>query len=249
MNYIWNEMKDVTMTGEAQKLYCTACKMRMKSALRDVRTAGLEAISSAKVCNAFEKGQVVFEEGSVPEGVFCIHAGKVKVYMTGDEGRDQIVRFAKGGDILGFPSLISGESYSASAVALEDSVICFIPQATFFEVLKSDEQLPMTVIQCLSGELLEAREHIVNLAQKPVRERLAETLLILKEVYGTEDGDNATLNVKLSRNELASVIGSTTESVVRNITDFKNEQLIVTDKKKIRIVDVQGLIRAGNLQN
>ncbi len=237
------------MTDEAHKLYCTACKTRLKSALRDVGTTGLEAISSAKTCNAFEKGQVIFEKGSVPEGIFCIHAGKVKVYMTGDEGRDQIVRFAKGGDILGYRSLISGEPYSASAAALEDSVICFIPQATFFEVLKSDKQLPMAVIQCLSGELLKAREQVVNLAQKPVRERLAETLLILKEVYGTEDGDNQTLNVKLSRDELASVIGSTPESVVRNITDFKNEHLIATDKKKIRIVDVRGLIRVGNLQD
>ncbi|MFQ5510397.1 MAG: Crp/Fnr family transcriptional regulator [Candidatus Krumholzibacteriia bacterium] len=237
------------MTDSANKLYCSACEMRLQSALKDVRTNNLEAIDTTKACNSFKKGQVIFEQGSLPKGIFCIHDGKVKVYKTGDEGRDQIVRFAKNGDIMGYRSLISGERYSVSAAALEDSVVCFIPQQTFFEVLRSDEQFPMTVIRLLSGELQRAQEQIVNLAQKPVRERLAETLLILKEVYGTDNGDNATLNVKLSRDELASVVGTATETLVRTIADLKRENLIATDKKKIRILDVQGLIRAGNLHD
>ncbi|MEE9268777.1 MAG: Crp/Fnr family transcriptional regulator [Candidatus Krumholzibacteria bacterium] len=237
------------MTESSERLYCNACEMRLNSALKDVDTASLEAIDTTKACNAFKKGHVIFEEGSAPKGIFCIHDGKVKVYKTGDEGRDQIVRFAKAGDILGYRSLVSGEPYSVSAAALEDCVVCFIPQATFFEVLKSDEHFPMTVIRLLSGELQRAQKQIVNLAQKPVRERLAETLLILREVYGTDDGDSAALAVKLSRDELASVVGTATETLVRTIADLKRENLIATDKKKIRILDLEGLIHAGNLQD
>ena len=237
------------MTEPAQQPYCKACEVRLKSVLKDLQLENLETVSAAKACNWFKKGEVIFEEGSVPTGIFCIHQGKIKVYKTGHEGRDQIVRFAKGGDSLGYRALVSGEPYSVSAAALEDSTVCFIPQETFFDVLRDDEHFPMTLIRLLSGELMRAQEQIVHLAQKPVRERLAETLLILREVYGTENGDGSTLNVKLTRDELASVVGTATETLVRTIADLKRENLIATEKKKICILDVPGLLRAGNLHD
>ena len=105
----------------------------------------------------------------------------------------------------------------------------------------------MEMIQLLSGKLRQSEDQLVHLAQKPVRERLAETLLVLKRVYGTENGDTSPLNVTLSRDELAAVVGTATETLVRTLADLKREELIATDKKKIRILDESGLIRVGNL--
>jgi CRP/FNR family transcriptional regulator len=237
------------MADEFDKPYCTLCESRLQSVFKSLDDFSLDALSSARACNVYKKGQIIFEEGTTPAGLYCMHSGKAKVFKTGEEGRDQIVRFVKGGDIMGYRALISGELYSGSASALEECLICFIPKETVFDMLTKDGRFSMQVIQLLSGELRKAEEQIVNLAQKPVRERLAETLVILKKIYGTEDGDTSPLNIKLSRDELASVVGTATETLVRTIADLKREALIATEKKKIRILDMDGLIRAGNLQD
>jgi CRP/FNR family transcriptional regulator len=237
------------MTQEFEKPFCTHCQERLNSVFSELDEKTLEEMSEAKGCHYYKKGQVVFEAGAQPRGLFCLHRGKAKVYKTGDEGRDKIVRLVKGGDVLGYRSLVSGEPYNCSAAALEESVVCFIPQQTFFEMLRNHGGFSMRIIQLLSCELRQAEEQILNLAQKPVRERLAEAILILKEVYGTENGDSSTLNVTLSRDELASMVGTATETLVRTLSDLKRESLIATDKKKIRILDVPGLVRAGNLED
>jgi CRP/FNR family transcriptional regulator len=237
------------MAESFERPYCTACEARMNSVFKTIEGENLDALSTGKACNAFGKGQTIFREGETPSGLFCVHNGKVKVYKTGDEGRDQIVRFAKSGDVLGYRALVSGEKYNLSAAALEDCVVCCIPREMFFDMLKKDGGFSMEMIGLLSSELRRAEDRMVNLAQKPVRERLAETLLILREVYGTENGEHSAINVKLSRDELAAVVGTATETLVRTIGDFKREKLIATDKKKISILDVDGLIQAGNLHD
>ena len=235
------------MNRAFQKPYCSQCEARLTSVLKAVDEPTLEEISAVKACSLFKKGDVIFEEGGQPLGLYCIHQGKVKIYKTGDEGRQQIVRFAKAGDVIGYRSLLSSEPYSLAAAALEDTVICLVPRETFFGVLREDGNFTMEMIQLLSRQLRQSEERLVNLAQKPVRERLAETLLILKQVYGTENGETSPLSVTLSRDELAAIVGTATETLVRTLTDLKREQLIATEKKKIRILDEQGLIRVGNI--
>jgi len=238
------------MNHTFEQPFCEACKTRLESALSGLENNSVGEFSQAKVCNIYKKGQIIFEEGTRPAGIYCLHGGKVKVYKTGDEGRQQIVRFAKPGDIVGYRSMVSGEPYAASAAAIEDSVVCCIPTETFVDVMKKDASFSWQVMQLLSGDLRRAELQIMNLAQKPVRERLAETLLVLKEVYGTENGSpDSAINVKLSREELASVVGTATETLVRTLADLKRENLIATEKKKIRILDVPGLIEAGNLHD
>ncbi|UCG53465.1 MAG: Crp/Fnr family transcriptional regulator [Candidatus Latescibacterota bacterium] len=237
------------MIQHFQKPYCTDCEHRINSILRDLDDYALDTLDSTKACYVYKKGQVIFTEGIPPTGLFCIHKGKVKVYKTGDEGREKIMRLAGDGDVIGYRSLISGEPATVSAAALEESVICCIPQETFFKLLRANGSFSMRIIKLLSGELDRAEEEIVHLAQKPVRERLAEALLLLKETYGTEDGDSSALNVRLSREELASMVGTAIETLVRTIAEFKRERLITTEKKKIRILDLPGLIRVGNVHD
>lgn len=107
----------------------------------------------------------------------------------------------------------------------------------------------MRIIELLSAELGNAEEQIVHIAQRPVRERLAEALLLLKETYGTEDGDSSALSVRLSREELAGIVGTAIETLVRTLADFKKERLISTEKRKIRILDLSRLAKVGNIQD
>jgi len=225
------------------------CSTRLTSVVGTLNDDQLGGIQASKKCGAYKRGQPVFVEKGPPSGVFCLHSGKVKVFKTGDEGKPHIVRFAKPGAVLGYRSLLSDSPYTVSASALEDSVLCHIPKETFVGALENDPKFALRFMEMMSSELEQAEDQIVQLAQKPVRERLAETLLVLKKVYGTENGDNSPLDVVLTREELAGVVGTAIETLVRTLSDLKQEHLIATDKKKIRILDVEGLIRVSNLQD
>ena len=215
--------------------------------LRDVDDAALEHLDSTKACYVYKKGQVIFSEGIPPTGLYCLHTGKVKIYKTGDEGREKIVRLARNGDVIGYRALLMGGPSSVSAAALEESLVCCIPQDTFFKLLRANGNLTMRIIETLSAELGSAEEQILHIAQRPVRERLAEALLLLKETYGTEDGDSSALSVRLSREELAGIVGTAIETLVRTLAEFKKDELISTEKKKIRILDPVRLAKVGNV--
>jgi CRP/FNR family transcriptional regulator len=154
----------------------------------------------------------------------------------------------KSGDVLGYRALLSGDRYSASAVALEDTQICFIPKELFINVLKLDQGLAFEMMKLLSDELHKAEVKLTHLAQKPIRERLAETLLFIKETYGFE-ADGITLNVRLSREEIANLVGTATESAIRLLSEFKKDGIVELDGKKIKILRQKELIKTANLQD
>lgn len=197
---------------------------------------------------SFKKGQVIFNEGGHPLGIFCVNDGKVKIERSGMDGKEQIVRMAKGGDVLGYRALLSSERYNASAVALDDTDVCFIPRDPFFNVLKTNPRLSLDIIKMLSTELRKAEESITDLAQKPVRERMAEALLFLKETYGFEE-DGATLNVVLSREDIANLVGTATETAIRLLSEFKKDGIVLSVGKKLKITDSEKLIKTANIYN
>ncbi len=235
------------MIHQSKKPYCANCDKRINSILRDLDDYAVENLDSSKACYVYKKGQVIFSEGIPPTGLFCIHKGRVKVYKSGDEGREKIVRLAGDGDVIGYRALLTGEPSTVSAAALDESVVCCIPPDTFFKLLRANGRFSMRIIELLSAELGRAEEQIVRIAQRPVRARLAEALLLLKETYGTEDGDSSTLSVRLSREELAGIVGTAIETLVRTMAEFKKRQIISTEKKKIRILDLPRLIDIGTV--
>src|SRR5690606_5487656 len=129
-----------------------------------------------KSCNIYPKGQTVFWEGNKPQGMYCVNKGAVKISHTGNDGKEQIIRMVREGDILGYRSLITGEDYTSTAVALEDTTVCLIPKENFFKLLEENSDLSLGVMKLLSKELDTAENTISSLAQKQVRERIAETL-------------------------------------------------------------------------
>lgn len=227
---------------------CQNCSQRFGSVFCKTRDSNLDLINDQKVCNTYKKGQTLFNEGAYPFGVYCINAGKVKLSHQGDEGKEQIFRLLKSGDILGYRALLSGDRYTASAVALEDTSVCFIPKELFVNLLKEDTGLAFEMMRQLSDELHRAEMKITHLAQKPIRERLAETLLFIKETYGFEE-DGITLNVRLSREEIANLVGTATESAIRLLSEFKKDGIVDLDGKKIKILKAKELLKTANIQD
>lgn len=225
---------------------CASCGARHKSIFCQLEEQHLDSFNAVKSCVIYKKGQAVFHEGGHPLGIFCINAGKVKLERSGQDGKEQIVRLAKEGDVLGYRSLLGGERYQASAVAIADTAVCFVPRDTFFDAVKSSPGLSLQIIRTLALELGKAEQTITDLAQKPVRERLAESLLFLKETYGFEE-DGATLDVVLSREDIANLVGTATETAIRLLSELRHEAIVEFVGKKIRLLDMPRLIRAANM--
>jgi CRP/FNR family transcriptional regulator len=155
---------------------------------------------------------------------------------------------AHDGDLLGYRALLTNERYNASAVALDDCSLCFIPRDTFFSILKNNPGLSFEIIKMLSVELRKAEQKITDLAQRPVRERMAEALLFLKETYGLE-ADNAAINVVLSREDIANLVGTATETAIRLLSEFKHDGIVEFVGKKIKILDPDKLIKTAGIYN
>ena len=226
--------------------HCDTCQARLNNVFCTLSDEQLKEMSVDKSCGHYKKGQLVFFEGNRPAGMYCINKGKVKIFQTGEEGKEQIIRLAKEGDILGYRSLISGEPYAASASVVEDATVCFVSKQTFFDLLQTNSELSTRVMKLLSHDLKEAEKRITGLAQKPVRERMAETVLMLKEFYGLEP-DNKTINASLSREDISNIVGTATETAIRILSDFKKEKLVELSGKKIKILSNQGLIKAAHI--
>ena len=198
-----------------------------------------------KTCSMYTKGSIIYREGSRLTGFFCVTRGILKIFKTGIDGKEQIIRFAKKGDIIAYRSLLSQELACTTAKVIEETVLCHIPYQTLLYLIQSNWQFSHHMLQIVCKELREANDYITDIAQKSVRERLAEVLLLLKENF---DLDNAnTLQISLTREELANMVGTATESVIRLLSEFKQDQLIDVQGRKIKFINVAGLTRAANL--
>jgi len=220
----------------------------MHSIFKDFKGDQLTTLNDKKVCTYYKKGQYIFTENGFPLGVFCMNHGKAKLTTSGLDGKEQILRLCKDGDVLGYRALMSNDRYQCSAVALEDCSICFISKDTFFSLINEYQSLGFEIIKLLSQDLKQAQQHIVTLSQKNVRERMAEALLFIKATYGLQD-DGETLNVMLSREEIADFVGTSTESAIRLLSEFNQDKIIQLEGKKIKLLDVHKLIKTANLQD
>ncbi len=227
---------------------CSRCEKKQSSIFCATHGEHMDEISNSKTCSVYKKGQVIFHEGGHPFGVYCVNKGKIKLSIVGDEGKEQIVRMAKDGDVLGYRSMLVNERYNATATVLEDSQVCFIPREVFMTALKGDTALSFEMMKLLGNQLREAEVKLTHLAQKPVRERLAETLIFLKETYGFEP-DSTFIAIQLTREEIANLVGTATETAIRLLSELNKEEVIDLVGKKIAIKDMKELARVANLND
>lgn len=224
---------------------CEVCEKRGKCLFSDLESCHLADISEKKNFNFYKKGSIIFHERNYPLGLFGVYQGKVKVYKTTESGKEQILRLVQDGDVLGYRSLISGEQYQASAMALEDCYVCFVPKNMFMETLMKSKGLTGKVMDVLANDLKVAETKITDLAQKTVKERVAETILMLKQFYGVEE-DGKTIQVNLSREDLANLVGTATETLIRSLSEFKKNNIIELKGKKISILKFDILEKLSN---
>ena len=231
--------KPLTMT-------CDTCGTRVESLFGDLDQESLVTLGTNKSCIKYKRGQTLFYEGTRPMGIYCIHSGKVKVFKLSSQGKEQIINIAKPGDILGYRAILSEEYYSASSTVLEDAAICFIPKEDFLSLLATKPFFFQRVVKSVCHELGVMREKIADLAQKSVRERLAGNLLMLKETYGVDGNESTLIDISLSREDLANIVGTATETVIRLLSEFKRDGLISLEGKKIKILKPRELAKEAD---
>ncbi|UQD57386.1 Crp/Fnr family transcriptional regulator [Flavobacterium sp. K5-23] len=223
---------------------CEQCIVREFSSLKALKKDELLKIANCKTSFIIKKGESIFHEGESVNGIFCIKDGVCKLSKLSANGKDQIVKLVKPGELLGQRSMISDEPTNLSAVALEDMEVCFIPKTEIMGFFDHNNQFSMNVMKNICGDLKESDDHMVSMAQKTVKERLAETLIYLEDNFGkNEDGS---LHIQLSREELAGMIGTATESCIRLLSDFNKLGLIKLVGKKITIIDISKLKKIAN---
>ncbi len=188
----------------------------------------------------FKKNGLIYCEGDTPTHLMCLLKGKVKIYKDGIGGRPQIIRLIRPVQYFGYRAFFAGESYGTSACAFEAATIGLVPMDLIERLIKQNNQFAYFFIKELSVGLGKSDTRTVNLTQKHIRGRLAESLLHLKESYGLEE-DNATINIYMSRDDLASLSNMTTSNAIRTLSSFCNEKLIIVDGRKIKIINEEQL--------
>lgn len=224
---------------------CQHCSHRKNSLFHFCHMNELEEINDAKSCSVYKKGQVLFHEGSNPQGLFCINSGKVKIYRHASDGKEQIVRLAKPGDFVGYCSLLAGKPYPVSAEALEDATICMVPKMSISHLLKDNNHFSEGMVKLLCKTVEGSVSKMTDLAYKPVRGRMAEALLFLHGFY--KDEQNPKGIITITREDLASFVGTVKETVIRTLNEFKDEKIIETHRSEIEVKNVNGLIQISEL--
>jgi len=192
------------------------------------------------------KGDVIFREGSVPSGIFLIRSGKVKKYKVNNLAKEQIIYVAGPGELIGYHAVLSEERYPDSAAAIEDSLVSFIPQDDFIGVLHRSPVFTQRLLKALSHEFTVLANSISVIAQRTAPERLAIALIVLREKYKEEGSDEKDIVLNISRMDLANMAGIAQENVIRLLKEFKAEDILETDGRKIWIKDIKRLVKKSN---
>jgi len=192
----------------------------------------------------FKKNEIIYSEGDEPNDLMCLLKGKVKIFKNGVGGRSQIIRMIRPIQYFAYRAAFAQESYLTSAAAFEASTVCFISMNYVEDLISANPNLALFFIRQLSRDLGVADERTVNLTQKHIRGRIAESLLFLRDSYGFEE-DGATINIYLSREDLASLSNMTTSNAIRTLSMFAAEQIIVMSGRKIKIIDEERLCRVS----
>ena len=194
----------------------------------------------------YKKNETIYCEGETPMHLMCLLSGKVKIYKDGVGGRSQIIRVIKDKEYFAYRAYFAQENFVTAAAAFEPCTICLVPMPVISELIKENTDLAMFFIKQLSIDLGISDERTVNLTQKHIRGRLAESLLFLKDTYGVEE-DQCTLSIYLSREDLANLSNMTTSNAIRTLSNFATEKLIIIDGRKIKIIDKERLKKISKI--
>jgi len=225
--------------------FCDHCAIETNSVFKHLSKEEIELINYEKEFRHFNRGDILYTEGNRISGFYCINKGIIKVFKTGIDGKEQIIRFAKMGDIIAYRSVLSNETACTTAKVIEDAMVCFIPSQILIDFVKENPAFAIEVMKLTCHELGEANAYITDIAQKTVRERLAEVILHLINDFGLDEQNY--LRISLTREELANIVGTATESVIRLLSEFKSDHLIELNGRRIKILNEKILEKISNV--
>jgi CRP-like cAMP-binding protein len=226
---------------------CEKCSIDSGSLFKYLTPEQITSLNFEKDFRKYSRGDILYQEGTRISGFFCINSGIIKVFKTGFDGKEQIIRFAKKGDIIAYRSVLSNELACTSAKVIEDCQVCFIPSEILISYIKDNPNYALELLKLACHELGEANSFITDIAQKTVRERLAEVLLFLVNDFGLDS--QQFLKISLTREEFANIVGTATESVIRLLSEFKSDKLVELNGRKIKIININGLKKISNIFN
>jgi CRP-like cAMP-binding protein len=220
--------------------YIELCLEGTSSIFKGLNQKDKEVIAQHHTVYHFRKGDSIFKAGDKHKGLICLAAGKVKVFKVGVGGRNQILKLVKRQGLIGYRSLFAEHSWTVSAEAIEDSVICVFEKSSLVKILKKNADLGFRLVKILSEELAYANARMVSLTQKHIRGRVAETLLIMSDTYGYDE-ESDTIMVSLSREDIAGLSNMTTSNAIRTLSNLAAEGYIAIKGKKISILNAKKL--------
>lgn len=228
-------------------IHCEQCPSKGKGVFCELETMALDDLSHQKITNVFKKGQTLFMEGNPPYGLYCVSEGNIKITKMGADGKDTIVRIATAGDVIGHRSIFTDQHYKATATALDDSQVCFIDKKYILKMVQNEPTVACNLISRLGRDLGASEDKLASFSQKNVRERVCELLLLLKESHGKVHENGIRIDIKLTREEMASLVGTATETLIRIISELKEEKIVEQQGKSIVIIDEKRLLEFANI--
>jgi len=211
---------------------CDTCESRQNNPLCSTHNR-LKDISQMRSSSQYRSGQSIFYQGNEPLGLFTVEKGLVKIESTSENGQSHTHRLMGPGSVLGYRALFSKEPYRASAIAVEDSKLCFLPKSFVFDLFKEEPQIALNLAERLAKDLREAEQKWVKQVDNEAPDRVAEALVFLSDRFSNQDW---------TRKEIAQWAGTTPETVMRTLSRFEKEGLIELDKRRIKIRDRAGLL-------
>lgn len=204
-----------------------------------------ELVKKTYRVESYDKNELIYDENDEADGIRILISGKVKIYKKGIGNKEQIVKLTNARDFIGYRAVIAEELHTSAAMALEPSLLFFVPTDTIFKLLESNSQLVRFIVKSLAVELSFSRYRSVSLSQKQIRGRLAESLLFLRDKYGYVDGNR--LNINLSREDLANLSNMTASNAVRTLAAFVSENIIDVHSRDITIINEPALERISRM--
>jgi CRP/FNR family transcriptional regulator, polysaccharide utilization system transcription regulator len=220
--------------------HCADCGARTCSILRNCPSEVLDKISSAKKCFVYMKGQRILMQGVEANGIFFINTGKVKIYKSDKNNKQLIIRFAKSGEVLGFCDVDERREQPVSAMALDDTLICHLDYKLFLQLIREYPEMALSMLSYYNDMLSQTEEKSLKMARMNVAAKIADALVTMYEAYGTNGSDH-TLNLAISRQDIADLAGTTKEQVSKTLSDFKSHGVINAKGKQIDILDLDKL--------
>ncbi len=220
-------------------LSCEHCFIKNENEFKTLMFEELENFSRSKTTLNIKKGENIVTEGHVMNGIYCLRSGKCKLSKLNSNGKSQIIKFLKQGNILGQRSILSEEPSGLTITALEDMQVCFIPKSKVMQAIKENPSFSLKLMKNISRQLNQANNSISMMAQKTVKERLADILIQLYDIFGADS--EGYIDIRLTREEIANAIGTATESAIRLLSSYKNEKILDLKGRRIKILDYERL--------